>query len=132
MVGQVMSLEELLGTAELWHYCMSFQVILVLACSLPYPMFPESPKYLCMSGDRSGALRELKKLCGNTEMAQDELNSMEMLTDEADEDSGSGQKGVLDVLKDPKLFLPVVLVCALQGGQQLSGINAVSQQTCNY
>lgn len=29
------------------------------------------------------------------------------------------------LLKDPKLRLPLVIVCAMQGGQQLSGINAV-------
>lgn len=30
------------------------------------------------------------------------------------------------VLTDSKLRLPLLLVCALQGGQQFSGINAVS------
>lgn len=126
VVGQVMSLQELLGTSDLWHYCLSFQVVLVILCTLPYPIFPESPKYLCLIGDRTGALIELKKLCENTEMAQDELNSMEMLTDEHDDEEGNSQRGVFDVLKDSKLLLPVILVCALQGGQQLSGINAVN------
>lgn len=37
----------------------------------------------------------------------------------------SEKRSLLSVLCDPKLLLPVVLVCALQGGQQLSGINAV-------
>lgn len=37
----------------------------------------------------------------------------------------SEKRSLLSVLRDPKLFLPVILVCALQGGQQLSGINAV-------
>lgn len=32
---------------------------------------------------------------------------------------------IWSVLRDPRLRLPVILVCALQGGQQLSGINAV-------
>lgn len=36
------------------------------------------------------------------------------------------KRSLWSVLRDPTLFLPVVLVCALQGGQQLSGINAVS------
>ncbi|XP_070502732.1 solute carrier family 2, facilitated glucose transporter member 1-like [Chironomus tepperi] len=125
VVGQVVSLQEVLGTSDLWHYSMSFQLIFVILCTLAYPIFPESPKYLCLIGDRSGALRELKKLCDNNEMAEDELNSMEMLTDNTEEEEGSSQKGLLDVLKDPKFLLPLVLVCALQGGQQLSGINAV-------
>lgn len=37
----------------------------------------------------------------------------------------SEKRSLWSVLRDPKLLLPVVLVCALQGGQQLSGINAV-------
>lgn len=125
VVAQIISLQEILGTPELWHYCLSFQIVLVIACTLAYPMYPESPKYLCLIGDRSGALRELKKLCDNTEMAQDELSSMEMLTDGNQEEESANQKGILDVLKDPKMLLPLILVCALQGGQQLSGINAV-------
>lgn len=32
----------------------------------------------------------------------------------------------LSVVRDPKLLLPILLVCAFEGGQQLSGINAVS------
>lgn len=34
-------------------------------------------------------------------------------------------RSLWSVLTDPSLLLPVILVCALQGGQQLSGINAV-------
>lgn len=34
-------------------------------------------------------------------------------------------RSLWSVLSDPKLTLPLILVCALQGGQQLSGINAV-------
>lgn len=34
-------------------------------------------------------------------------------------------RSIWSVLTDPALLLPVILVCALQGGQQLSGINAV-------
>lgn len=39
--------------------------------------------------------------------------------------SQTEKRSLWSVLRDPTLFLPVVLVCALQGGQQLSGINAV-------
>lgn len=40
--------------------------------------------------------------------------------------SQTEKRSLWSVLRDPTLLLPVVLVCALQGGQQLSGINAVS------
>lgn len=38
----------------------------------------------------------------------------------------AGQWSALSVFKDRKLMLPMLLVIALQGGQQLSGVNAVS------
>lgn len=37
----------------------------------------------------------------------------------------SETRSIWSVLRDPTLLLPVVLVCVLQGGQQLSGVNAV-------
>lgn len=35
-------------------------------------------------------------------------------------------RSILSVLSDRTLLMPVILVCVLQGGQQLSGINAVA------
>lgn len=35
------------------------------------------------------------------------------------------KRSLLSVLRDRKLQLPLILVCALLGGQQLSGLNAV-------
>lgn len=34
-------------------------------------------------------------------------------------------RSLWSVISDPKMRLPLIIVCALQGGQQLSGINAV-------
>lgn len=67
-------------------------------------------------------MRELKKLCDSHDMALEELELMEPASDLRTVDENSG---LLSVLRDPKLLLPLVLVCAMQGGQQLSGINAV-------
>lgn len=38
----------------------------------------------------------------------------------------AGKWSVRKLLMTPSLRWPLILVCALQGGQQLSGINAVS------
>lgn len=46
VVGQIGSLQEVFGTAERWHVAFSVFVLLVLVCLLPYPWFPESPKFL--------------------------------------------------------------------------------------
>lgn len=124
VVGQIFSLQEIFGTEDLWHYALSFYAVLVIICTLPYAYFPESPKYLYLvAGDRDGAIRELKKLCENEDLLQDEIEEMNRKnTDQQPEE----KRNILSILKDPSLLLPIILVCSLQGGQQLSGINAVS------
>lgn len=122
VVGQIFSLQEVFGTRDSWHYALSFQILFLVICTLPYRIFPESPKYLySITSDRTGAMRELKKLCDTSDMALDEFETMEPTNESTDE-----KYTLLSVLTDPKLLLPLVLVCAMQGGQQLSGINAVS------
>lgn len=123
VVGQIFSLQEIFGTEDLWHYALSFYAVLVIICTLPYRYFPESPKYLYLvAGDREGAIRELKKLCENDDLLHDEIEEMNSKgTDQQPEE----KRNILSILKDPSLLLPIILVCSLQGGQQLSGINAV-------
>ena len=122
VVGQVASLQEVFGTPSLWHYSLSFQLVFLIICTLPYRLFPESPKYLYLvTSDRAGAMRELRKLCDSQDMVQEEMEMMEPSSESIDE-----KQDLRSVLFNPKLLLPLVLVCAMQGGQQLSGINAVS------
>lgn len=122
VIGQIVSLQEIFGTPELWHFSLSFQLVFLIICTLPYRLFPESPKYLCsVMSDRPGAMRELKKLCDSSDMALEELETLEPSNELMDE-----KHTLWSVLRDPQLLLPLVLVCAMQGGQQLSGINAVS------
>lgn len=138
------SLQEVFGTTDLWHVALSVYVVLVVVCMLPYYWFPESPKYLyIIVKDYEAAknrnifphsplrsmfhthsmkiLSELQQLRGSQiALINEELQSME---NEAV--FQSEKRSLWSVLRDPKLLLPVILVCALQGGQQLSGINAV-------
>lgn len=58
VVAQVVTLQQLLGTEDLWHYALGFYVILVVLCFLPYPWFPESPKYLFIIRKDVNAARE--------------------------------------------------------------------------
>lgn len=55
VVGQIMSLNPIFGTDHLWHYALSFYVVLVICCSLPYTFLPESPKYLYVIANRRDA-----------------------------------------------------------------------------
>lgn len=53
-------------------------------------------------------------------LIHDELTTMEL-----EAATQSDTRTIWSVITDPKLLLPVVLVAVLQGGQQLSGVNAV-------
>lgn len=58
VVGQVGSLQEIFGTAALWHVAFSVYVVLVVVCLLPYPWFPESPKFLYIVARQPERARE--------------------------------------------------------------------------
>lgn len=49
----------------------------------------------------------------------------ELIAMEQEAASRTESRSMWSVLTDKKLLLPIILVCALLGGQQLSGINAV-------
>ncbi|XP_073811201.1 solute carrier family 2, facilitated glucose transporter member 1-like [Musca autumnalis] len=123
VVGQVFSLRDIFGTEDLWHYAFSFYIVLICICYLPSYMFPESPKFLyIVKGDREGARRELTRLRGKdaVDMINHEIEEMEQEANAKVQTRSFGS-----VLKDPALLLPLIIVCAFQGGQQLSGINAI-------
>lgn len=49
----------------------------------------------------------------------------ELIAMEQEATSQAETRSMWSVLTDKQLLLPIILVCALLGGQQLSGINAV-------
>lgn len=52
VVGQVASLPQVLGTSNCWHYALSAYIVLSILCFVPYPWFPESPKFLYIIANR--------------------------------------------------------------------------------
>lgn len=154
VVAQVASLEELFGTDDLWHYALSAYSVLVIICFLPYKWLPESPKYLyIVVGKREEArngkltislkilkfriliikktifiwlfseLMRLRVGSGSTDLLA-RINA-ELIVMEQDASTQAYTRSILSVLTDRSLLMPVILICALQGGQQLSGVNAV-------
>lgn len=122
VVGQIFSLQQIFGTEDLWQFSLSAFAILVVFCFLPYMAYPESPKYLyIVVGKKDEAIKELKRLRDENYDMQEELAVMD-----TERGIAAQTRSLWSVITDSKLLLPLVLVCALQGGQQLSGINAVS------
>ncbi|KAF5283740.1 hypothetical protein FQA39_LY17237 [Lamprigera yunnana] len=125
LVAQVLSLRQLLGTEELWPYLLSccgiFPIIFILLATV----LPESPKYLLFINKRHDAIAQLTRIRGGSNVvAEREIVEMEVAMQAANEQVTESWS-LIKVITDRSLFLPLVLVCAMQGGQQLSGINAV-------
>jgi len=76
-----------------------------------------------VKGNRAAAKRELQRLRGKD---ADERIAQEMAEMEAEANAKVQTSSFCDVLRDPRLTLPLIIVCCFHGGQQLSGINAVS------
>ncbi|EAT42164.1 AAEL006281-PA, partial [Aedes aegypti] len=118
VAGQIVSLDQVLGTNRNWHYAVGSFTILNIFCYVPYAWLPESPKYLfSIRDDPKGTLIAIRRLFGKSSISDD--YNFKMM------DNDPATRSMWSVIADPTLRLPLVLVCALQGGQQLSGINAV-------
>ncbi|XP_041448741.1 solute carrier family 2, facilitated glucose transporter member 3-like isoform X1 [Drosophila obscura] len=124
VVAQICSLQSLFGGADRWHIALAFYGLLVLLCYAPFRWYPESPKWLyIVKGRKEEARQQLQLLRGyspDSAALQAELDEMELEASAKVEASG-----FVEVLRNPRLRLPLIIVCAFLGGQQLSGINAI-------
>ncbi|XP_019537837.3 solute carrier family 2, facilitated glucose transporter member 1 [Aedes albopictus] len=137
VVGQIVSLDQVLGTNGSWHYAISSFTLLNMFCYVPYALLPESPKYLfTIRDDPKGTLQAIRSLFGENSVSDDyvilqrENTATASISSDSEQnfkiaDSEPATRSMWSVIADPMLRLPLILVCALQGGQQLSGINAV-------
>ncbi|XP_050310401.1 solute carrier family 2, facilitated glucose transporter member 1-like isoform X1 [Anthonomus grandis grandis] len=125
LLGQILSMETVLGNEDYWPHCLAFPALLQAICALAIPILPESPKYLFVIRKTPHlALKQLKRLRNCMEDSLTE--EIETLRIEEQENLRQGEGwDVKKVLKSPALRLPLLLVCALQAGQQLSGVNSI-------
>lgn len=123
-LGQVAGLDSVLGTKEHWHIMLAaFSLLCAIALLLTF-VLPESPKYLYITKEQqSKALKELSRVRNmDIMLLQNEVASLqqEFMTRSSADSWTIGR-----ILKDSTVRLPLLLVCFIQAGQQLSGINAV-------
>lgn len=124
LMGQIAGLKTVLGTSESWHIMLASFSPLCVAALLVTIALPESPKYLyIIKGEQEKALKELSRLRNmDVMLLQNEITS---LREELAMRSMTDRWSIQRVLKEPSVRLPLFLVCLMQSGQQLSGINAV-------
>nr|CAD7257983.1 unnamed protein product [Timema shepardi] len=125
VIAQILGLKQILGTMETWHYLLSLYVLLILVSAIALPFLPESPKYLyVVRGEEEKGISELSRLRGvSVDKLHDELDDLCQVnkTDSEAKESWT----IASIARAQNLRLPLLLVCALQAGQQFSGINAV-------
>ncbi|XP_023248142.1 solute carrier family 2, facilitated glucose transporter member 1-like [Copidosoma floridanum] len=124
LLGQIASLENVLGNELHWNYMLAaFSPLCFIALLFTYAL-PESPKYLFVfREEKEKALHALSRFRNmDIMLLKTEIDDLES---ELANKSTDTAWTIIDVIKDSTLRLPLILVCLLQLGQQLSGVNAV-------
>lgn len=87
------------------------------------PFFPESPRYMLIQrGDEKTAKKALQRLRGSNDVDA-ELSEMRL---EDQSERADGRLSVLSLLSQRSLRWQLISIIAMNMGQQLSGVNAVS------
>uniref|UniRef100_H2YYN8 Major facilitator superfamily (MFS) profile domain-containing protein n=1 Tax=Ciona savignyi TaxID=51511 RepID=H2YYN8_CIOSA len=122
LTAQLLSLKEVLGTAELWPILLAFTGVpsAMQLCVLPF--LPESPRCLLIDRDREDLARKaLIKFRGTSDVAV-EIREMRH---EAEAQASTDQLSVLEVLKDQSVRWQIISIAFIQFTQQMCGINAI-------
>ncbi|KAJ8985311.1 hypothetical protein NQ317_007098 [Molorchus minor] len=125
-MAQITSMHSILGNLDYWSHCLVLYSLPVLFCAATLRLLPESPKYIfVIKKEPQVALIVLQQLRNtNQEALQDEIDELK-IEDEDNKKCKGKTWSIWKVMTDKTLLLPLLLVCFLQSGQQLSGINAV-------
>uniref|UniRef100_A0A1A9WWK6 Major facilitator superfamily (MFS) profile domain-containing protein n=1 Tax=Glossina brevipalpis TaxID=37001 RepID=A0A1A9WWK6_9MUSC len=124
-ISEVMGLKQVFGNPESWHYAISFFMIFVLVSLPSYFWLMESPQWLLnhRKQDCLAARKVLYNIYGSQSISF--IYKEETTQPPISEPKNSKELSLLEVLRDRKSFMPLVLVLTLQACQQLCGINAV-------
>ncbi|CAK8678795.1 solute carrier family 2, facilitated glucose transporter member 5-like [Clavelina lepadiformis] len=122
LTAQVLSLNEILGTEQLWPLLLAFTGVpsIIQLCVLPF--LPESPRSLLIDKSNELKAREaLTKFRGTRDVS----NEIREMRREADAEKQTQQLSAWKVLKNKPVRWQLISVVFLQVVQQLCGINAI-------
>uniref|UniRef100_H2YYN2 Major facilitator superfamily (MFS) profile domain-containing protein n=1 Tax=Ciona savignyi TaxID=51511 RepID=H2YYN2_CIOSA len=125
LTAQLLSLKEVLGTAELWPILLAFTGVpsAMQLCVLPF--LPESPRCLLIDRDREDLAR--KGFCYSQSFrgTSDVAVEIREMRHEAEAQASTDQLSVLEVLKDQSVRWQIISIAFIQFTQQMCGINAI-------
>ncbi|GAB1291251.1 Solute carrier family 2, facilitated glucose transporter member 3 [Apodemus speciosus] len=122
LVAQIFGLDFILGSEDLWPGLLGLTIIPAILQSAALPFCPESPRFLLINRKEEDQATEiLQRLWGT----QDVVQEIQEMKDESVRMSQEKQVTVLELIRSPSYFQPLLISVVLQLSQQFSGINAV-------
>lgn len=122
LVSQILGLDFVLGTKDLWPYDLGATVIPIAIMLCLLPCCPESPRFLMLvTMDEDEAEKALIWLRDTDDVGEE----LEEMRSEAKKQKRMQKFAFMDLFRDKLLREPLIISVVLQLTQQFSGINAV-------
>ncbi|TFJ98499.1 butyrophilin-like protein 1-like [Platysternon megacephalum] len=117
--GQIMSLENILGTSRWWPFMLSLSAIPAILQYLTLPFCPGSPRYFIIN------CHEDELAAREAQSTQDVLEEIEAMKEEAANLTGREDATMLRLFIVPSYKQPILIALILNASTQLSGFNAI-------
>lgn len=122
LLAQILGLESLLGSQELWPVLMGLTVLPTVLQMALLPFCPESPRFLyIIRCQEHHAKSGLRRLTGR----QDVGDILAEMKEEKRRMDMERKVSILELFRSPLYRQPIVIAIMLQLSQQLSGVNAI-------
>ncbi|XP_046863615.1 solute carrier family 2, facilitated glucose transporter member 1-like [Xenia sp. Carnegie-2017] len=123
LISQILGLEQLLGSEELWPVLLIFSAVPGFIVSFMLPFVPESPRYLLIiKKNEEQAKNALKAFRGEKHDIKNDIAEMQEEQRQMEIEPAWTMR---QLLKSKKLRFPLIILAFLQTSQQCSGINVV-------
>ncbi|XP_036403960.1 solute carrier family 2, facilitated glucose transporter member 4-like [Megalops cyprinoides] len=122
LVAQILGLDSLLGSEELWPVLMGVTVLPTVLQMALLPFCPESPRYLyIIRCQEHHAKSGLRRLTGRQEVG----DALAEMKEEKRRMDMERKVSIAELFRSPLYRQPIIIAILLQLSQQLSGINAI-------
>ncbi|XP_061090992.1 solute carrier family 2, facilitated glucose transporter member 4-like [Conger conger] len=122
LIAQVLGLNSLLGSEELWPVLMGVTVLPTVLQMALLPFCPESPRYLyIIRSQEHHAKSGLRRLTGR----QDVGDALAEMKEEKRRMDMERKVSIAEIFRSPLYRQPIIIAILLQLSQQLSGVNAI-------